>query len=172
MINPMGSFNDVPLKYFGEWTDSIANGALPPDKPPRPAGVERNLVVTIWDWSTDKKYLHDLISTDKRNPTVNAYGKLYGSDEYSSDHLPVLDPKTAKVDFHHAAGGPERARGARAGTCRRGEADRAFGLLGHGADLGHAGQQSQRHVRFQRQAVADRDQSCARHAGLLPRWLG
>jgi len=99
MINAMGSFNDVPLKYFGEWTDAIANGALPPDKPPRPSGVERNLVVTIWDWSDDKKYLHDLISTDKRNPTVNAYGKLYGSDEYSSDHLPVLDPRTAKVTY-------------------------------------------------------------------------
>jgi hypothetical protein len=99
MINIMGTFNDVPLKYFGEWTDAIANGALPPEKPPRPAGVERNVVVTIWDWSNDKKYLHDLISTDKRNPTVNAYGKLYGSDEYSSDHLPVLDPQTAQVTY-------------------------------------------------------------------------
>jgi hypothetical protein len=99
MINIMGSMNDVPLKYFGEWTDSIANGALPSEKPPRPAGIERNLVVTIWDWSNDKKYLHDLISTDKRNPTVNGYGKLYGSDEYSSDHLPVLDPKSGQVTY-------------------------------------------------------------------------
>ena len=99
MINIMGSFNNVPLKYFGQWTDAVANGALPPDKPPRPEGVERNLVITIWDWSTDKRYLHDLISTDKRNPTVNAYGKLYGSDEYSSDHLPVLDPQTDQVTY-------------------------------------------------------------------------
>jgi hypothetical protein len=99
MINIMGSLSNVPLKYFGEWTDSVANGALPPDKPPRPAGIERNVVVTIWDWSNDKKYLHDLISTDKRNPTVNGYGKLYGSDEYSSDHLPVLDPKTGQVSY-------------------------------------------------------------------------
>jgi hypothetical protein len=99
MINAMGRFNNVPLKYFGEWTDAIANGALPPDKPPRPQGVERNLVVTIWDWGGDHMYLHDLISTDKRNPTVNAYGKLYGSTEYSTNHLPVLDPKTAQVSF-------------------------------------------------------------------------
>jgi hypothetical protein len=99
MINIMGSINDVPLKYFGEWTDSIANGALPSDKPPRPQGIERNIVITEWDWGTDKKYLHDLISSDKRNPTVNAYGKLYGSTEYSTDHLPVLDPKTAQVSF-------------------------------------------------------------------------
>ena len=40
----------------------------------------------------DKHYLHDLISTDKRNPTVNAYGPLIGSPEYSSDILPILDP--------------------------------------------------------------------------------
>jgi hypothetical protein len=99
MINAIGGLGSVPLKYFGDWTDRVAQGELPNSKPPRPEGVERNLVVTTWDWSTDKKYLHDLISTDKRNPTVNAYGKLYGSDEYSSDHLPVLDPKTAQVTY-------------------------------------------------------------------------
>jgi hypothetical protein len=99
MVNAVGSLGAVPLKYFGEWTDAIAKGALPPDKPPRPSGVERNLVVTVWDWGKDDKYLHDLISSDKRNPTVNANGDLYGSTEYSSDNLPVLDPKTATASF-------------------------------------------------------------------------
>ena len=99
MINAIGGLGAVPLKYFGDWTDRIAKGELPTSKPPRPTGVERDLVVTTWDWSTDKKYLHDLISTDKRNPTVNAYGDLYGSTEYSSTRLPVLNPKTAQVSF-------------------------------------------------------------------------
>jgi hypothetical protein len=99
MINAMGSLGNVPLKYFGDWTDRVAKGELPASKPPRPQGIERNVVVTTWDWSTDTRYLHDLISTDKRNPTVNAYGRLYGSTEYSSDHLPVLDPKTGKVSY-------------------------------------------------------------------------
>jgi hypothetical protein len=54
-------------------------------------------VVTTWEWSTPDKYLHDLISSDRRNPTVNAYGKLYGSPEYSTDMIPVLDPKTHEV---------------------------------------------------------------------------
>ena len=54
-------------------------------------------MITKWDWGSHDKYLHDLISTDKRNPTVNAYGLLYGSTEYATDHLPVLDPKTNKV---------------------------------------------------------------------------
>jgi hypothetical protein len=100
MVNiAAGQFGSVPLKYFGAWTDRVAAGELPATKPERPQGVERNLVVTTWDWSTDKKYLHDLISSDKRNPTVNGYGPLYGSPEYAGDQLPVLDPKTGKVTY-------------------------------------------------------------------------
>jgi hypothetical protein len=100
MINPIaGKFNGVPLKYFGDWTDRIAKGELPSVKPERPQGIERNVVVTTWDWGNDKQYLHDLISSDKRDPTVNAYGKLYGSPEYATDHLPVLDPKTGVVTY-------------------------------------------------------------------------
>jgi hypothetical protein len=98
MTGPIaGQLNSVPLQYFGDWTDRIAKGELPATKPPRPQGVERNVVVTTWDWGTEKQYLHDLISSDKRNPTVNPYGLLYGSTEYSTDHLPVLDPKTSKT---------------------------------------------------------------------------
>ena len=100
MVNQLaGKLGGVPFKYFGEWTDRIAEGELPFAKPPRPQGVERNIVVTTWDWSDGKKYLHDLISSDKRNPTVNAYSLLYGSPEYATDHLPVLDPKTANVTY-------------------------------------------------------------------------
>ena len=100
MVNPLaGQLGGVPFKYFGDWTDRIASGELPFAKPPRPQGVERNIVITEWDWGSPDKYLHDLISTDKRNPTVNSYGPLYGSTEYSTDHLPVLDPKTNKVTY-------------------------------------------------------------------------
>jgi hypothetical protein len=82
----------APLRYFADWTDRIAKGELPHAKPPRPQGVERNIVVTTWDWLNDKHYLHDLIASDRRNPTVNAYGKLYGSTEHSTDIMPILDP--------------------------------------------------------------------------------
>lgn len=100
MVNRIaGQFGGAPLKYFGEWTDSIAKGALPKSKPPRPTGVERNVVITSWEWSTPDKYLHDLISSDRRNPTVNAYGPLFGSPEYSTDNMPILDPKTNKVSY-------------------------------------------------------------------------
>ena len=82
----------APIRYFADWTDRIAKGELPHAKPPRPQGVERNIVVTTWDWLTEKQYLHDLIASDRRYPTVNAYGPLYGSTEHSTDIMPVLDP--------------------------------------------------------------------------------
>ena len=75
-------------------TGSIASPRASCRLPSRhgPQGVERNIVVTLRDWMNDKQYLHDLIASDRRYPTVNAYGPLFGSPEYSSDVLPILDP--------------------------------------------------------------------------------
>ncbi|TAJ93639.1 MAG: carboxypeptidase regulatory-like domain-containing protein [Gammaproteobacteria bacterium] len=87
-----GLLQGVPLKYLADWTDRIAAGELPVAKPERPSGLERNVVATVRDWSTPKAYMHDLSSTDRRNPTVNAYGKLYGAPELSTDEFPILDP--------------------------------------------------------------------------------
>jgi hypothetical protein len=98
MVNQLaGRFSGVPFRYYADWTDRIAKGELPHTKPKRPDGVERNIVVTTWEWLNEKKYLHDLISSDRRNPTVNAYGPLFGSAEYSTDVIPILDPKTHTV---------------------------------------------------------------------------
>ena len=79
------------LAMFADWTDRIAGGEVPP-APRRPQGVERNVVITEWDWADPKAYLHDEVSTDRRHPTVNANGSIYGSLELSADYLPVLDP--------------------------------------------------------------------------------
>ena len=94
-----GQLGSAPYRYFGDWTSRVAKGELPFAKPKRPQGVERNVVISSWAWSTPDKYLHDLISSDRRNPTVNAYGRLYGSPEYSTDMMPILDPKTHTVTF-------------------------------------------------------------------------
>jgi hypothetical protein len=88
-LNALG--REQALATLSDWTDRIRNGALPP-APPRPQGAERNVVITQWDWADPKAYLHDEVSTDRRNPTVNANGLLYGSLELSADYLPVLDP--------------------------------------------------------------------------------
>jgi len=99
-----GNFGGAPFKYYADWTQRVEKGELPSAKPTRPQGLERNIVVTWWEWSTDKHYLHDLIASDKRNPTVNAHGPLYGSPEYSTDNMPILDPKTHKVTFFKMPG--------------------------------------------------------------------
>ena len=35
----------------------------------------------MWDLSDPKHYLHDITATDKRNPTLNANGLIYGAVE-------------------------------------------------------------------------------------------
>jgi hypothetical protein len=93
MINIVqGTLAGIPIHYLADWTDRIAAGEVPAVPPPRPSGIERNIVATVRDWSDGKAYLHDLSGTDRRNPTVNAYGKLYGAPELSTDNFPVLDP--------------------------------------------------------------------------------
>jgi hypothetical protein len=73
------------------WTDRIAKGEIPP-APPRPVGVERNLVVTMWDVGTPVTFAHDLYATDKRHPDSNAYGPVYVGD-FNSGAVHILDPK-------------------------------------------------------------------------------
>jgi hypothetical protein len=92
MLNQLNNLGEMAFANYGDWTDRIAMGELPFAKPPRPQGVERNIVVTLRDWMNERQYLHDLIASDRRYPTVNAYGPLVGSPEYSSDTLPILDP--------------------------------------------------------------------------------
>ena len=78
------------LEMFADWSDRIAAGETP-QRPPRPSGVERNVVITQWDWGLDSSFIHDEATTDKRNPTVNGYGPVYG---VSAGHgtLVAVDP--------------------------------------------------------------------------------
>src|SRR2546426_5197524 len=85
------------LALFADWTDRIAAGELPASKPTRPQGQERNVFITLWGWSGPQDYLHDEVSTDKRNPRINANGLIYGATEESRDLFPVLDPVSHKA---------------------------------------------------------------------------
>jgi hypothetical protein len=84
------------LKTYAGWTERIAKGDVPP-APPRPKGVERNLVVTLWDVGDDHSFMHDEASTDKNRPTVNAGGPAYA---VSAGHgqLVVLDMNGNKTE--------------------------------------------------------------------------
>lgn len=93
MTTLMGRLGPQPtLEALGRWTERIAQGELPFARPQRPQGIERNIVLTLWDWTRPTVYLHDEIATDKRNPSVNANGPLYGTAEEASDFIPVLNP--------------------------------------------------------------------------------
>ena len=118
------------LSMYADWTDRIAKGELPDATPARPQGRERNVVVTLWDWADPKAYLHDEIASDKRNPTVNANGPIYGALEESADYFPVIDPKTHTASQIKLT--PARCRYA---EFRRSAAGRGVALLGRRSHL-------------------------------------
>ncbi len=78
------------LKMFADWTRRIEKGDIPATAPPRPQGVERNAVVTVWDWANGGQ-IHDEISTDRRNPSTNKDGRVYGVSP-STGYFQWLDP--------------------------------------------------------------------------------
>jgi hypothetical protein len=80
---------DPSLKAFSSWTERIAAGEVPP-APPRPTGIERNIVATLWDVGDDHSFMHDQISTDKQHPTVNGGGRNYAVNA-GHGQLVVLD---------------------------------------------------------------------------------
>lgn len=80
------------LDALAAWSTRIAAGEAP-EAPPRPQGVERNLVVTQWAWGDGTTYAHDEVASDKRDPSVNANGPIYGVD-IGNDHLLTLNPRT------------------------------------------------------------------------------
>ena len=83
------------LKMYADWTDRIAAGELPP-APPRPAGIERNVVVTMWDWGTETSYMHDEITTSKQNPLVSGNGLVYAVDAAHGKWI-AMDPNENSV---------------------------------------------------------------------------
>jgi hypothetical protein len=92
MYATLGRFGRTrALAMYADWTDRIAAGEVP-QAPPRPQGVERNVVISMWDWNSDRGFVHDTISTDKRNPTLNPYGLVYSISRFSAPEMNILDP--------------------------------------------------------------------------------
>jgi hypothetical protein len=84
------------LEMFADWSDRIAAGDVP-SAPPRPSGIERNVVITAWDWAVAPdgrpQFVHDEIATDKRNPNINANGRVYGVAQFAGKQV-WIDPNT------------------------------------------------------------------------------
>ena len=87
LLGQMGK--DPTLKALSDWTMAVANGAVPPT-PPRPTGIERNIVSTQWDVGDDHSFMHDQVSTDKNHPDLNGGGPNYAVNA-GHGQLVVLD---------------------------------------------------------------------------------
>jgi streptogramin lyase len=83
---------------LARWAAKIDLGLVPPP-PPRPIGIERNVVISQWEWGRTDSYLHDAISTDKRNPTLYPDGRVWGVD-FGQDLLWALDPIRHRVSSY------------------------------------------------------------------------
>jgi hypothetical protein len=98
------------VKQLTAWTEAIEKGAVPP-APPRPQGIERNIVSTQWDVGDDHSFMHDQIATYKYDPTVNGGGPNYlvnaghgqlvvldqADNSASSIDIPTRDPKDKEL---------------------------------------------------------------------------
>ena len=138
MANAMGRL-DVPraLKLFADWTDRIAAGELPAAKPVRPQGAERNIVISVWDWS-DPKALSARPDLDRQ---AQAHGQRLrkGLRIDGGQHrlLPRARSQGARGDRDQDAGA--RSQDADIQEQQHG----AFALLGRRGDLGQPGQHAQ-----------------------------
>lgn len=79
-------------QMFADWTDKVAAGAYPMKAPPRPAGLERNAVITQWDWAWANGTRADAVATSETDPSVNANGPVYGVYTVGG-RLAVMNPK-------------------------------------------------------------------------------
>ena len=83
------------LAMWADWTQRIEKGELPKEAPPRPQGIERNIVLTSYDWANGR-YTHDVSGTDRHDPTVNANGPIYGVSSMWG-YVLALDPKNPET---------------------------------------------------------------------------
>ena len=122
-VGPMGLAMSGSFQRFGEqrrmfaeWTDRIAAGAVPKQAPPRPSGLERNLVVTLWDWAVPTGGRSDGAASDDRIGSNNANGPVWGVIQ-SDDLLVSIDPAANQggADRHP----DQRSDDWRATRCRR-----------------------------------------------------
>ncbi len=98
-LRKAGTMNDLAkelnrellMDVLGSFAERIAAGETPAEAPPRPQGIERNFVITQWAWGDRYTYVHDMVSTDKRNPNLYQNQSVYGAD-IGNDHVLIVDP--------------------------------------------------------------------------------
>lgn len=91
-MNAMG--RERSLDMFVDWTDRITAGEVP-DAPPRPQMEAQTLVISQWSWVDQGVFVHDNISTDKRDPQLERYrhGRVFGVSQ-SHAKMPSTNPNS------------------------------------------------------------------------------
>jgi len=84
------------LAMLADWTDRVTKGEVP-EPPARPLGVERNVVITLWDWAGPREFVRGVTATDARRPRANADGLVFGTPDISANALVMLDPLRHRV---------------------------------------------------------------------------
>ena len=166
VLNRFG--RDRGLAMYADWSTRIVAGEVPP-APPRPTGVERNLVLTMWEWGDETSYVHDEIVADKRQPTVNADGLVYGVS-ITQDTLVVTDAarhRSTELPI------PLRGAGGRGAVVLPDRAGvRAVAGLGRRSHFRCAGQSAQPDDGRPRPRLDDVNHPRARQPGLVQGGLG
>lgn len=92
MLRSMGNIGyERGISMFADWTDRIDAGEVPP-APPRPQGIERNVVLTLWDFGASNSFLHGVAVSNRYDTHVNAHGPVYNADWHGGTLL-VVDPQ-------------------------------------------------------------------------------
>ena len=111
MVNPLaGQLGGAPFKYFGDWTDRIAKGELPHAQAAAAAGA-RSATSSITALGLGRREAIPArpdLDRQARNPTVNAYGPLYGSPEYCDRRS--ADPRPGDEHGHQLPRAGARSR--------------------------------------------------------------
>jgi hypothetical protein len=81
---------------LSEWTERIAAGAYPLEPPPRPRGIERNVVISLWNWGAAATAADGEAASDTRGARANANGRIYGASRFD-DRLIWVDPATSSA---------------------------------------------------------------------------
>ena len=112
MANAIGRLGaDRALKLFADWTDRIAAGELPPRSRRGRRASSATSSSRCGTGRIRRPICTTRSSTDRRNPTVNANGPIYGALEQSTDYLPGARSGDAhrRRQVKHAGARPEHA---------------------------------------------------------------
>ena len=121
----LGLGREALLDSLADWSARIRGGETP-EAPPRPKGVERNMVITQWNWGDKFTYAHDEVATDRNNPAAQRQRpglrrrprqRLPAEDRPGQEHLdedqdsdrrgvqhPVVRPDVRAPGQHRRAG--------------------------------------------------------------------